>query len=160
MIRPRLPQRPFRVAFYGAAREDAARHLAMQYQQCRDAVPGRHLTVAFYDTIGAVVPTPPQFTINETPVWRAGGLAELLLEASMPERRFDFVIVTDLDRLGRHIGRVSDILRRLIRCEVELLTVPDPDDSTPDVPRLPLLRLRSLNYLDTILDMAREGDFR
>jgi hypothetical protein len=160
MIRARQPERPFRAAFYGVAGEEPARDLATQYEQCRSAIPGHVLAVAFYDSPAAVGPTPPALTVTDDTVWRAGGLAELLVEAGMAERRFDFVIVTDVDWLGRNSEGVSDVLRRLVRCEVELLVVPDPDDPTPDVPRLPLLRLRSRVYLDTILALAREGEFR
>jgi hypothetical protein len=158
MIRARLPERPFRVAFYGAACGDPARHLATQYRHCRDAIPGHSLAGAFYGS--ATTGNPPSLAVNDATVWRNGGLAELLLEAGMTERRFDFVIVTDLDRLGRDSEHVSDILRHLVRCEAELLIVRDPNDPTPDVPRLPLLRLRSLAYLDTVVALAREGAFR
>ena len=160
--RPGQPETLIRVAFYGVAREDPAHHLAVQYQVCRDVVPGHYLTAAFYDTTRARVPNPPppQLTTNDATVPRDGGLANLLAEAGTTERRFDFVIATDLDRLGRDSERLNAILRHLVRCGVELLLAPHPDDRTPDVPRLPLLRLRSLAYLNTIIALSREGDLR
>lgn len=151
-----------RAAFYGAARFDPARHLAMQHQQCRDAIPGRYLTAAFYDTAptGAPNPPPEELTVGDAAVPRDGGLADLLLEAGLPERRFDFVIATAPEVLSRDTDRPFDLLHRLVSCRVELLVAPHPDHREAGHPELPTLRLRSLVHLDTVIALAREGEQR
>ncbi|MEV4517999.1 hypothetical protein AB0K00_54715 [Dactylosporangium sp. NPDC049525] len=160
---PRQPETLIRVAFYGLARNDPARDLAAQYQQCRHVVPGHYLATAFFDTTGAAVhePPPTQLTINDAAVPRDGGLADLLDEAGSAARRFDFVIVADLDRLGRDTGRVSDILRHLVHCDVELLVRPDLSNGNREVPRHPPLQhLRSVAYLHALVTVCQEGDVR
>lgn len=152
-----------RVAFYGRTAD--ARDLAMatrvlggQYQQCVSVLPDGAITAVFYDlgTRPAYRRAPASlFLDHEREISRDGGLDDLLTEANRPERRFDFVISTDVYRLSRRTATSTAILRAFALANIEFLQVPEIRDGH----RLPVApwRLRSAAYITMLTQLITEG---
>lgn len=145
-----------RVAFYGRTADasdlaTAALVIGGQYQQCVSALPEGAITAVFYDlgTRPHYQRAPADLSLtNEREAGRDGGLDDLLTEANRPERRFDFVISTDIYRLSRREAPVFAIMRALAVADIEFLLAPEIRDGH----RLPVApwQLRSVAYLDVL----------
>ncbi|MFI9644500.1 hypothetical protein ACIG87_31395 [Micromonospora sp. NPDC051925] len=152
-----------RVAFYGRAAEasdlaTAALVVGGQYQQCVSVLPDGAITAVFSDlgTRPDYRRAPANLLLdNEREISRDGGLDDLLTEANRPERRFDFVISTDVHRLSRHRATRTALLRTLAVAGIEFLHAPEIRDSD----RLPVMpwRLRSVDYIEVLTQLIRDG---
>ncbi|MFI7550779.1 hypothetical protein ACIBQ2_13605 [Micromonospora sediminimaris] len=152
-----------RVAFYGRTADagdlaTATRVLGGQYQQCVSVLPDGAITAAFSD-LGRRPDyrrAPASlFLDHEREISRDGGLDDLLTEANRPERRFDFVISTDVHRLSRHGATSTVLLRTLAVAGIEFLHAPEIRDGD----RLPVMpwRLRSVDYIEVLTHLIRDG---
>ncbi|MFV2104447.1 hypothetical protein [Micromonospora sp. LOL_024] len=152
-----------RVAFYGRTAEardlaTAALMVGGQYQQCVSVLPDGAITAVFSD-----LGTRPDyrrapanlFLDNEREISRDGGLDDLLTEANRPERRFDFVISTDVHRLSCDTATRTALLRTLAVAGIEFLHAPEIRDGD----RLPVMpwRLRSVDYINVLTQLIRDG---
>lgn len=153
-----------RVAFYGRTAEasdlaTAALVVGIQYQQCVSVLPHGAITAVFSD-----LGTRPDhrrapanlFLDNEREISRdGGGLDDLRTEANRPERRFDFVISTDVYRLSRQPVTSTALLRTLAVAGIEFLHAPEIRDGD----RLPIMpwRLRSVAYIKVLTQLIRDG---
>jgi hypothetical protein len=152
-----------RVAFYGRTAE--ARDLATaalvvgdQYQRCVSVLPDGAITAVFSD-----LGTRPDyrrapdtlFLGHEREISRDGGLDDLLTEANRPDRRFDFVISTDVHRLSCDTATRTALLRTLAVAGIEFLHAPEISDGD----RLPVMpwRLRSVAYINALTQFIAEG---
>jgi hypothetical protein len=151
------------MAFYGRTADasdlaTAASVIGGQYQQCVSVLPKGAITAVFYD-LGArphYRRAPADLSLdNEREIGRDGGLDDLLTEADRPERRFDFVISTDVYRLSRHTATSTTILRTLALADIEFLRAPEIRDGH----RLPLAawQLRSVAYINALTQLNTEG---
>ncbi|MFI7592827.1 hypothetical protein [Micromonospora sp. NPDC049359] len=151
------------MAFYGRTAEagdlaTAARVVGGQYQQCVSMLPHGAITAVFSD-----LGTRPDyrrapaslFLDNERAVSRDGGLDDLLTEANRPDRRFDFVISTDVHRLSCDTVTRTALLRAFAVAGIEFLHVPEIRDGD----RLPVMpwRLRSVDYIEVLTQLIRDG---
>ncbi|QOC95403.1 hypothetical protein D0Q02_29940 [Micromonospora craniellae] len=144
------------MAFYGRTADTsnlatAALVLGGQYRQCLMVLPDGAITAVFYDfgTRPRYRQAPANLSLSdEREVGRDGGLDALLTEANRPERRFDFVISTDVYRLSRRHAPVSTIMHALAVADIEFLIAPEIRDGH----RLPIApwHLRSVAYLDVL----------
>ncbi|GIJ10295.1 hypothetical protein ACFFMR_08940 [Micromonospora andamanensis] len=154
-----------RVAFYGRTADagdlaTATRVLGGQYQQCVSVLPDGAITAVFSD-----LGTRPDyrrapaslFLSHEREISRDGGLDGLLTEANRPERRFDFVISTDVHRLSRDMATRTVLLRMLAVAGIEFLHAPEIRDGD----RLPVMpwRLRSVSYINVLTQLVAEGGY-
>lgn len=164
-MNPRAATPPPRVAFYGRTADagdlaTAALVLGGQYQQCASVLPEGAITAVFYDlgTRPHYQRAPANLSLtNEREVGHDGGLDDLITEAKLPERRFDFVISTDVYRLSRREAPVFAIMRALAVADIEFLLAPEIRDGH-GLPVTPW-QLRSVAYLDVLTrlhDQRRE----
>ncbi|MEV6689849.1 hypothetical protein AB0M35_00010 [Micromonospora sp. NPDC051196] len=152
-----------RVAFYGRTADagdlaTAVLVLGGQYQQCVSVLPDGAITAVFSDlgTRPDYRRAPARlFLGHEREISRDGGLDDLLTEANRPDRRFDFVISTDLHRLSRDTAMRTALLRTLAVAGIEFLHAPEIRDGD----RLPVMpwRLRSVAYINALTQLISEG---
>ncbi|WKU03996.1 hypothetical protein [Micromonospora sp. HUAS LYJ1] len=155
-----------RVAFYGRTAEasdlaTAALVLGGQYQQCVSVLPDGAITAVFSDLgnrpdywrLPATL-----FLDHEREISRDGSLDDLLTEAVRPERRFDFVISTDVHRLSCNTLTRTALLRAFAVAGIEFLHAPEIRDGD----RLPVMpwRLRSVDYIEVLTQLIRDGGHR
>ncbi|MDG4793715.1 hypothetical protein [Micromonospora sp. WMMD1082] len=155
-----------RVAFYGRTAEasdlaTATRVLGGQYQRCVSVLPDGAITAVFSDlgTRPDYQRTPASlFLDTEREISRDGGLNDLLTEANRPARRFDFVISTDVHRLSRHTTTSTVLLRTFAVAGIEFLHAPEIRDGD----RRPVMpwRLRSVEYINVLTQLIRDGGYR
>lgn len=134
-----------RVAFYGRTVEasdlaTAAFVVGGQYQQCVSVLPDGAITAVFLDlgTRPDYRRAPATLILdNEREFSRDGGLDALLTEANRPERRFDFVISTDVHRLSRCTVTSTALLRTLAVAGIEFLHAPEIRDGVTDCQSCP-----------------------
>ncbi|NIL39788.1 hypothetical protein HCB17_00375 [Salinispora arenicola] len=151
------------MAFYGwiAEASDLARAALVvggQYQQCVSVLPDGAITAVFSD-----LGTRPDyrqapatlFLDNEREISCDGGLDDLLAEAVRPDRRFGFVISTDVHRLSCDTVTRTALLRAFAVAGIEFLHVPEIRDGD----RLPVMpwRLRSVDYIKVLTQLIRDG---
>ncbi|MDG4787673.1 hypothetical protein O7626_17300 [Micromonospora sp. WMMD1102] len=154
---------PPRVAFYGRTAEasdldTAALVVGGQYHQCVSVLPDGAITAVFSDlgTRPDYRRAPANLLLNhEREISRDGGLDDLLTEANRPERRFDFVISTDVHRLSCDTATSTALLRALTVAGIEFLHAPEIRDGD----RLPVMpwRLRSVDYINVLTQLIRDG---
>ncbi|WFE94527.1 hypothetical protein [Micromonospora sp. WMMD987] len=152
-----------RVAFYGWTAEasdldTAARVVGGQYQQCVSVLPYGAITAVFSDlgTRPDYRRAPATLTVDhEREISRDGGLDALLTEANRPERRFDFVISTDVHPLSCDTATRTALLRAFAVAGIEFLHAPEIRDGD----RLPVMpwRLRSVAYINVLTQLIRDG---
>ncbi|MFG2064333.1 hypothetical protein ACGFIK_23265 [Micromonospora sp. NPDC048871] len=151
------------MAFYGRTAEasdlaTAARVLGGQYQQCVSVLPDGAITAVFSDlgTRPDYRRAPATLILDHVrEISRDGGLDDLLTELSQPERRFDFVISTDLHRLSCDTATRTALLRAFAVAGIEFLHAPEIRDGD----RLPVMpwRLRSVDYIEVLTHLIRDG---
>ena len=152
-----------RVAFYGRTAEagdlaTAALVVGGQYQQCVSVLPYGAITAVFSDlgTRPDYRRAPATLTLDhEREISRNGGLDDLLTEANRPERRFDFVISTDVRRLSCDTATRTALLRAFAVAGIEFLYAPEirEGDQLPVTP----WRLRSVDYINVLTQLIRNG---
>ncbi len=125
-----------RVAFIGrtstADLQDPTLSIPRQYSSCEVALPDDAILVAsFYDiesgrkdlAVRGYSDAHEQFAI---PVFRDGGIQDLLVEAERSGRRFDYVICESIERISRRTHTGTNIEHRLERVGVRLLAADEP----------------------------------
>jgi len=154
---------PVRVAFYGRVGDGcdpahAERSLARQYQHCLTAVPADAITAAFFD-IGSLrhpQQAPTSLELGHRRVHRDGGLSTLFEEAERQQRRFDFVISAEIDRLARQM--TTALVGELADSGIEYLIATEIRAGEPL--RIAAMRLRTGLYLDVLIRIAAHGGRR
>ncbi|WP_307962287.1 hypothetical protein [Salinispora arenicola] len=98
------------------------------------------------------------FLDNEREISCDGGLDDLLAEAVRPDRRFGFVISTDVHRLSCDTVTRTALLRAFAVAGIEFLHVPEIRDGD----RLPVMpwRLRSVDYIKVLTQLIRDAATR
>lgn len=130
----------YRFAFIGRTStsdlQDPTLSIPRQHSACEEVLPGDAAIVAsFYDiesgrkdlAVRGYSDAHEQFDI---PVFRDGGIQDLLAEAQRPDRRFDYVICESIERISRRTHTGTKIEHLLEQAGVRLLAADEPFNLT------------------------------
>jgi DNA invertase Pin-like site-specific DNA recombinase len=148
-----LQQSEVRVAFWGRCstedQQDPRQSMLRQLTNVKTAIPESWVIVAhFYDVESGRMELEARgrgenYERFAIPIARDGGIADLLDEATHPDRRFDAVICESISRVARCAYEGLSIERELERCEVPLFAA--NESITPGRSRAQTVLQRRIN---------------
>ncbi len=125
-----------RVAFLGRTstedQQDPRQSLIRQLRNCKTAIPESWIVIAHYFDVEsgrmelAARGCGERYERFDIPIPRDGGIADLLEEATHPDRGFDVVICENIARVARRAFEGLTVERALERVEVPLFAANEP----------------------------------